>query len=371
MQDSYLPVLKMAESKKKKQDLQHPNWCFTLQYGGPKQPLLEDLEPQVKVLENKCTYIIYGKECAPTTGQRHLQGYCELRKPARLTELVKIISCHWEPAKGTGIQNKEYCSKEGDFHEQGELKIPPGDMERNRWDQAREEAVAGKQITDSQIFICHYSSVKAIQKDHMVLPEEVDGVCGLWIYGEAGTGKSWKARRDYPDHYLKMCNKWWDGYQGQPYVIIDDFDKNHHVLGHHLKIWADRYPFVAEIKQTATPMRPKKIIVTSQYSIEEIWPDEETRAALKRRFKCVRLGAPKDAPPEVKAYFNQPQNTICLTDSEDEDETNTENQPPKESLGFPLCRDPPLKSPSGSPQKKKVYESCSSTPLCVRESNAV
>lgn len=64
---------------------------------------------------------------------------------------------------------------------------------------------------------------------------------GVWYVGDSGAGKSFNARKDYPDAYIKNCNKWWEGYKKEKYVIMDDIDKNHECLGHHLKIWTDHY----------------------------------------------------------------------------------------------------------------------------------
>lgn len=313
-------------AKKPKQELQHPNWVFTLQYGGPGQITEEDAGVLIQGLEKYCSYLVVGKETAPTTGQQHMQGYIECLKPRRRTELVKVMQCFWDPAKGSAAQNHAYCTKENNFYEVGEAKEQdPGKREQDRWDTARAQAEAGERVEDSQIVICHYASLRLLQRDHMVMPPDLTDVCGVWLHGIAGAGKSRKARQDYPGAYLKMCNKWWDGYQAHPFVIIDDFDSSHACLGHHLKIWGDRYAFMAEIKGGSFAIRPKVICVTSQYSIDDIWTDVETRDALHRRYKSIRIGPPGDTPAPMKSFLlAQP---VEDDDTDDEQPAQLQLQP--------------------------------------------
>lgn len=117
--------------------------------------------------------------------------------------------------------------------------------------------------------------------------EALDGVCGLWIYGRSGCGKTRTVLKAYPDCYIKPRNAWWDGYNGEEVVLVDDVDIFDRALGGKLKHWADFSPFIGESKGTSVRIRPKKLIVTSQYSIETIWEDEETREALNRRFTVI------------------------------------------------------------------------------------
>jgi hypothetical protein len=73
---------------------------------------------------------------------------------------------------------------------------------------------------------------------------------------------------------------------------MDDISPDHKVLGHHLKIWSDRYGCILESKGGAIVDQYEKFVVTSQYSIDEIWEDEQTRDALKRRFTVIHMTDP-------------------------------------------------------------------------------
>ena len=85
-----------------------------------------------------------------------------------------------------------------------------------------------------------------------------------------------------------MNNKWWDGYDNEEVVIMEDFNMEQAKhLAHHLKIWADHYPFMAERKGGSMLIRPKKIIVTSNYHPEEAFGEDKTGSLepIMRRFK--------------------------------------------------------------------------------------
>ena len=122
----------------------------------------------------------------------------------------------------------------------------------------------------------------------------------IWLWGPPGVGKSRSVRITHPNAYFKACNKWWDGYQGEENVIIDDFELDHKCLGHYLKIWGDRYSFVAESKGGAMHIRPKAIVVTSNYSIESVFAsDQEMVKAVLRRFDQRNIYQPLEFPEEV------------------------------------------------------------------------
>ena len=109
-----------------------------------------------------------------------------------------------------------------------------------------------------------------------------------WWYGPTGTGKSKRVWEEYPEHYAKQLNKWWDGYQDEDVVVIEEWCPRNECTASFLKIWADRYPFPAEVKGgNLKKIRPTKIIVTSNYTIDQCFERAEDRGPIKRRFKQV------------------------------------------------------------------------------------
>lgn len=94
------------------------------------------------------SYWIVGKEVAPTTGTRHLQGYIRFGNARTVGSIRREMpGCHVSIARGTCEQNYDYCTKEGDYVESGvrpKSGVERGAGERARWDCALACARAGK-----------------------------------------------------------------------------------------------------------------------------------------------------------------------------------------------------------------------------------
>lgn len=171
-------------------------------------------------------------------------------------------TAHWEiPISVEGAY--KYCMEKGDpTLEEGELKLPSNSI--NNWNNFIENCKTStpKEMIEgpySKLFARYRHFAGEINNQYKRLNSLDGDLCNEWFYGPAGTGKSLKAFTDYPDAYRKNTNKWWDGYNNEDVVIIDDWEPQHKVLSWHLKIWADRYPFRAEIKGSSMLIRPKKL----------------------------------------------------------------------------------------------------------------
>lgn len=190
----------------------------------------------------------------------------------------------------------------------------------------------------------------------------------FWIVGPAGIGKTFLIKsRFFNTCYCKTAtNKWWDGYDKQKVVILDDFPKNTDLEGD-LKLWSDKYSFIAEIKGSTVRPVHDVLIVTSNYSIKDIFlkkpePSEynqnicfmpekrknelitswATYLAIKRRFKLLDYSEidfgerikklPKciDNLPfdyESRSYLHQ-----CFNIPDDTDEVKKKNDEKREKI---------------------------------------
>ena len=76
--------------------------------------------------------------------------------------------------------------------------------------------------------------------------------------------------------YLKGKNKWWDGYSGQAVAVLDDLHPEHaQYLTTHIKDWTDRFAFKAERKNGSLYPTVKQFIITSQFTIEQLFEKPE------------------------------------------------------------------------------------------------
>ena len=263
------------------------SYCFTLNNPTSEEKTLL----KKKADENAFRYIVVGEEISET-GTPHLQGYVYFKSAKTLSSAKKALGrrYHIEAARGSPQQASDYCKKDNQFWEIGDLPIGgvgkkvtlAERIERNK---LLKTLSLNQLVDEGHISI---NKVRELKNARLDLAQEgkayqAEECRGVWYYGEPGVGKSYKARMENPGLYIKAQNKWWDGYQGEEVVLLDDLDTS--MLGHYLKIWLDRWSCSGEVKGGTVNLRYKKFIVTSNYTPEELFTDPMMAKAIRRRIE--------------------------------------------------------------------------------------
>lgn len=238
------------------------NYCFTYNnYTEPGEAALKTW-----LVEN-CKYAIFGHEVAPSTGTPHLQGYFSLKKRDRTSTLQKKfanidIMMTLLHAKGDAQSNRNYCTKAdpNNFFEIGEIK-KQGQGARNDLNAVADFIKKDVQTLENlaENFPVEYIKFGRGLKDYKslmdkkALSKERDVTVSVF-YGEGGTGKTQYAVslcEQYGISYYILSSPdsntvWWDFYDGEKAIIIDDFYG--WIKPHELYRICDRYKYKVAFK---------------------------------------------------------------------------------------------------------------------------
>jgi len=221
--------------------------------------------------------VCYKKRCRPMAVKRDFGPtvHCELARSDAAREYV------W----------KDETRIAGTQFELGQLPLRRGNSDD--WSGILESAKAGRyDEIPPDILIRSYHAFKTITKDNLK-PTACERTIKVF-WGTTGTGKSRRAWDEGGlDAYPKdPCTKFWDGYQGQEHVIIDEFRGSIGIS--HMLRWCDRYPVIVEAKHGACTFKAKCIWITSNLEPRRWYPDadQETLDALLRRLEITQFHPP-------------------------------------------------------------------------------
>lgn len=260
-------------------------------------PTEEDKTSVISTMEDRklTVYGVFGYERGQE-GTLHIQGFIVFSRSVRFKRAVKLLGgrCYLAVARGTSLEASEYCKKDDSWEEFGEC---PEDTRLSSesqlavWDEARRLACEGRfDEIRSDMYIRYRNSFHSIYEEKLVAKECLSELDNTWIIGQTGIGKSRWCFSKYPDAYRKALNKWWDHYTNESVVIIEDVDPGHGAwMGAYLKLWGDHYPFIAERKGGSRQIRPRKIVVTSNYMPQHVFTDPGIHVPLLRRFSLKTI----------------------------------------------------------------------------------
>lgn len=250
-----------------------------------------------EIKKPKLKYIIIGDEICPSTGTPHWQGFLILKNRMSGKAMIRWLGDGRRPREmypdATIEDNITYCSKDKKIIlEYGQ--IPVGSGHRSDLDHLKDMIIKKtslKEIFETQPgnFIRYNKGINAAASLYQDKRKWEMDVRIYW--GAPGTGKTRSVHEEFGDDlYVKMSNKWWDGYGGETAVIFDDFDPSNcfdSTFDWYLKL-LDRYNMKVEIKGGSCEFRSKVIIFTSNFEPTTWFTEKANRAAFFRRVKVIR-----------------------------------------------------------------------------------
>lgn len=277
--------------------MQKRHWCFTLNNYDE-----SDLRRVDEVVSSGLgIYLCYQPERGEL-GTRHLQGFVSFKNARQLGGVKRVIGdrAHLEPMRGTIEQAVAYCCKEESrdadagfgFKEFGCRPAGAGHP-GHRTDlseaiTAIREGKRGREFFESHgdVWLRYGRGMESAFR--LYEPKRTEKTIIYWFYGRTGTGKSMRAQEMAPDAYWKNNSSWWDGYDGQEDVIIDDYRCDFCKFSELLRLF-DRYPLQLQVKGGTVQFRSKRIFVTAPYHPSVMWSTrtEEDLGQLLRRIENI------------------------------------------------------------------------------------
>lgn len=237
-------------------------WMLTIN-----NPTQEDVD---KLVADTYEYLVFQFERGES-GTLHVQAFIYYKNP-RVWPKRKYPNAHIEIAKSIQASIK-YCKKE-DTRVDGpwEYGTMPEQGRRTDLEEVAMKIVGGatiKKIADEHPeMIVRYS--KGLRDLKMLtMKRRTTKPYVVWLWGLTGVGKTkyvWD-KHGYDDGvvYEKPRGKWWDGYDQQEVVILDDLDESTIDFRELLKI-LDRYPHKVEVKGSFVELNSPFMYITSEYS---------------------------------------------------------------------------------------------------------
>lgn len=282
---------------------------------GASGPGVPDLSPACKRLRDefvgivsknpRIVYFCGQVEKCPTTDRLHVQGYIRFDVPIAFSTVIGLFPprcCQLSVANGNEEQNIAYCSKEESavsaFFEQGE-RAKQG--KRNDVVVVKEMIASGKgmrsvigAVNSYQAMKCAELCLKYLEPGRDFQPEV------RWYYGSTGSGKSRKAKEEFPDAWMSAKDlSWFEGYDAHEVVIFDDFRKDYCTF-HVLLRLLDRYPYRIENKGGSRQLLARVMIITCPWHPEVLYSsraDEDIAQLMRRITSCTLFG--NIVPPPV------------------------------------------------------------------------
>ncbi|AMH87650.1 replication-associated protein [Pacific flying fox associated cyclovirus-1] len=270
----------------------HRRYVFTLNnYSDDDVARLQQLEAR---------YMVFGKEVAPTSGTKHLQGFINFGRAVRFNSARKLVGgdgvTEVTDRAASGGPNGDcfdYLPHGNDPATRGFVFLGKPTSQGRRTDLQRVADLAKQSGTTAHTiarefpveFIKYGRGITNLLRTINPIPSRSKPTIVVVLVGAPGVGKSRFANEvgsGLGDTYYKPRGEWWDGYCQQRSVIIDDF-YGWIKYDELLKI-CDRYPHKVPVKGGYEEFTSEYVFITSNSNVDQWYKfDNYSPAAIHRR----------------------------------------------------------------------------------------
>lgn len=293
----------------------------------PRKPYVKKKAPEIRVRNFAMTYygvmppgldhpiirFIQGvQEICPDTGKLHWQCCFFTTISVSWQSICDHVTPKWpgahiEITRKSFATNRKYCTlgkgltppdTSGVPGIEFSLGMPPAPGTRNDLDTAIEQILTGgpKAILDKSVYVRYHHGLDALRRVHAVAHDGPKTV--RWFWGDTRFGKSRTVYAENPGiaiYKQSSSNGWFDGYNGQKIILIDDYDKGAFTQ-REMNNLLDAYPMDVKVKGAMEPCQAHTIYITSHYQPEyyfepERYPEIEGRLTEIRHFTCRQYPA--------------------------------------------------------------------------------
>lgn len=262
-------------------------------------------------------FCVWQLERGGENGTPHFQGYAELSKRSTLAKLKAfdgLERAHIEARRGTQAQAIAYCEKE-DTRSAGPWRHGEPRQQGKRTDLLAVKAAIDDGEPDEVLWQENFATMTRYHRSfgvyrHMTSEKRAWPTRCIILVGPTGCGKTRWAHEAFPGLYVKGPGKWWDGYSGEPVVLIDEMYGNRFPYGELLQL-TDRYPHRVEVKGGMVNFAPRTIIFTSNVHPRDwyndmtfAWPDSALRRRLTSEPSMIYVaGEPQRFVGEISLHL--------------------------------------------------------------------
>lgn len=262
---------------------------------------------EIKINNDGVSFYVYQREICPKTKAAHYQGFLILNRSQRIKKIKQIIGdekAHIENAKGTNDQCIAYCTK-SETRDPTFTAVTYGSApisqagKRTDWDGLKEmlKTRTIKTINDTEL-IDKFSSLMGRYKEGVARFCKAYGIRIIYndikrtdmtkiniISGPSGCGKTTYVKELKDSYYKDENHLWWDNYDGQENVIVNDYTGCGKINPLELLKLADHAPLELQQKGGSCQFTSKVIWITTNLTKDEFFRTvgDAHKEALNRR----------------------------------------------------------------------------------------